>query len=172
MFKCVKIQDSGIRDLEGSTNRERRGVVEADTTYVDPSAVGVDNENSDEVLAICTYALTHGLCYVMHVRRNRFLADICNEYAHQKFSAHLKYDVWRIFWLFDTSEHSGPTKNDFFWVFRRLVRPSYVQNNKNPSKCLIKMTFLFLEVVIVFSGCLCHFFKSFNKEVLWIFVLA
>ena len=44
MFKCVKTYDSRIRDLVGSTNRERRGVAEADTTYVTPSAVGVRND--------------------------------------------------------------------------------------------------------------------------------
>ena len=29
----------------GNNNRERRGVADADTTYVDPSAVGIHNKN-------------------------------------------------------------------------------------------------------------------------------
>ena len=39
MLKCIKTHDSRVRDLVGSTNRERREVGETDTTYVDPSAV-------------------------------------------------------------------------------------------------------------------------------------
>ena len=38
------------RDLVDSTNRERRGVAEADTTYVDRSAVGVHNTNTRRVM--------------------------------------------------------------------------------------------------------------------------
>ena len=41
--------DSRVHDLAGSTNRERPGVAEADTTYVDLSAVGVHNENNDDI---------------------------------------------------------------------------------------------------------------------------
>ena len=67
MFKCVKTHDSRVRDLICSTNRERR-VAEADTTYVEPSAIGVHNENSDDIWSICTFSLTCGLYYVMHVR--------------------------------------------------------------------------------------------------------
>ena len=52
MFKCVKTHDSKVHDLVGCTRHERRGVSEADTTYVDPSAVDVHNENNDD---ICTY---------------------------------------------------------------------------------------------------------------------
>ena len=43
--KRFKTRDSWIRDLGGCTNHERRGVAEANTTYVDPSALGVHNEN-------------------------------------------------------------------------------------------------------------------------------
>ena len=46
------------------------------TTYVDPSAVGVHNEKGDDIWSICTYSLTHSLCYAMHVP-----ANICSEYA-------------------------------------------------------------------------------------------
>ena len=80
MFKCVKTDDSRERDLVGSTNHERRGVAEAYTTYVDPSADGVHNENSDGIWSICTYSLT---CYTMHVRGYILLTNICNDYARQ-----------------------------------------------------------------------------------------
>ena len=83
MFKCVKTHDSRVHDLVGGTNRERRGVAKAVTTYVDPSEVGVHNENSDDIWSICTYPLPRGLCYAMHVRRYILLANICNEYARQ-----------------------------------------------------------------------------------------
>ena len=83
MLKYVKPHNSRVSDLVDSTNRERRVVAEADTTYVDQSAVGVHNENSDDIWSICTYLLTHGLCYVMHVRRYILLANICNEYARR-----------------------------------------------------------------------------------------
>ena len=72
-----------VRDLVGSTNRERRGVAEVDTKYVDPTAVGVHIENSDDICSICTYSLTSDLSYVVHVPRYILLADICNEYARQ-----------------------------------------------------------------------------------------
>ena len=86
MFTCVKSNDSRVHDLVGSTNRERRGVAEADTTYVDLSAVGVHNKNSDDIWSIRTRSLTRGLCYTVHVRRYILLANIC------KSSSHLKYD--------------------------------------------------------------------------------
>ena len=60
MFKCAKIHDSRVRDLICSTNRKRRGVAEADTAYVDPSAVGVHKGNSDDIWSICTYSLNRG----------------------------------------------------------------------------------------------------------------
>ena len=44
MFECVRTQYSRARGLVGSTNRKRRVVTEADTTYVDPSAVCVHNQ--------------------------------------------------------------------------------------------------------------------------------
>ena len=83
MFKCVKTHDLRVRDLVGSTNREERGVAEDDTTYVDPSEVGVQNENSDEIWSICTYSFTLGLYRAVHVRKYIMLANICNEYAGQ-----------------------------------------------------------------------------------------
>ena len=46
-------------------------VAEADTIYVDPSAVGVHNGNSDNISSICTYSLTRGLCYAMHAWTSR-----------------------------------------------------------------------------------------------------
>ena len=52
---------------------------------------GVHNGNSDDILSICTYSLTLGLCYTMHVRRYILLANICNEYARGS-PAYLKYD--------------------------------------------------------------------------------
>ena len=86
-----KAHDSRARDLVGSTNREIRGVAEADTTYVDPFAVGVHNENSDDIWSLCTYSITRGLCYTMHVRRHILLANICNEYARH----------WQVFSTFE-----------------------------------------------------------------------
>ena len=83
MFKCFKTHDSRVRDLVDSTNRERRGVADADITYLDPSAVGIHKENIDDTWSICTYSLTRGLCYVMHVPRNILLANISKEYARQ-----------------------------------------------------------------------------------------
>ena len=71
--------DSNVFDFVGSTNHERRGVGEADTTYVDPSAVGVPDENSDDILFICTFSLTRGLCYAMQVGRYILLANSCYE---------------------------------------------------------------------------------------------
>ena len=52
--------NSRIRDLVGSTNRERQGVVEADTTYVDPSTVGVHNGTNYD------YLFAHILILVCH----------------------------------------------------------------------------------------------------------
>ena len=90
--KCVKTHDARVHGLVGSTNRERRGVAEADTTYADLSAVCVHKENSDDVCSVCTYSLTRGLCYAMHMRKNILLANICTEYARHS-SVHLKYDL-------------------------------------------------------------------------------
>ena len=67
MLICVKTYDSRIRYFVGSTNREQRGIAVADTTYVDPSAVGV-HKNTYDIWSICNYSLTRGLCYAMHVR--------------------------------------------------------------------------------------------------------
>ena len=58
-------------------------VSETDTTYLDPSAVGVHNDNTDDICSICTYSLTHGLGYALHVQRYILLANICNDYACQ-----------------------------------------------------------------------------------------
>ena len=58
MLKCVKTHDSRVSDLVGSTNREKRGVSEADAIYIDSSAVSVRN---------FLYLFTHMwfmLCYV------------------------------------------------------------------------------------------------------------
>ena len=66
MFKSVKTYDSRLRDLVGSTNRERRKVREDDTT--DPSEVGLHNENIYDIWSICTDSLTRVLCITMHVR--------------------------------------------------------------------------------------------------------
>ena len=75
MFRYVKIHDSRVRGLVGSTNREERGVSEADSTYVDSSAVGVHSVNSD---AICTYS------HVVYVMACMCLPDnICSEHARQ-----------------------------------------------------------------------------------------
>ena len=63
----VKTHDSMVHDLITSTNSDRRGLFEADTTYVQPSVVGVHNENSDDIWSICTYSLKHGLYYALHV---------------------------------------------------------------------------------------------------------
>ena len=57
MFKCVKTHDYRVRDLLGSTNRGRQRVAEADTTSIDPSAVGVQRENSDDIWSL--YLFTH-----------------------------------------------------------------------------------------------------------------
>ena len=83
MFKCVKTHDSRVRDLVGSTNHERRGVVQPDATYVDPSPVGVHNENGDDIWFICVYSLTRGLFNAMHMRIYILLANICYKYASQ-----------------------------------------------------------------------------------------
>ena len=83
MFKYVKTHDSSVRDLVASTNRERRGVAEGDTTYVGPSMIGVHNENSEDIWSIFTYSLTRGLYDAMHLRKHIMLANICNEYARQ-----------------------------------------------------------------------------------------
>ena len=69
MFKNVKTHDYRERDLVGSTSRERRGYALAGTTYINPFAVCVHNENSDDIWSICTYLLTHGFCYAIHVLR-------------------------------------------------------------------------------------------------------
>ena len=82
VFKCVKTHDSRLRDLVGNTIRERQRVSNADTKYVDPSVLGVHNENSDDIWSICTCSLTHAICYAMHGRRYILLADICSEYAN------------------------------------------------------------------------------------------
>ena len=70
MLKCDKTHDSGISYLVGSSNFERRGV--ADTSYADPSPVGAHTESR----STCTYSLTRGLCYAMHVRRYIMIAMI------------------------------------------------------------------------------------------------
>ena len=69
MFKCVKIHEYRVRDLFGSTNCKRRGVAKTYDTYIDPSAVGVHNENSDEIWSIYTCSLTRSSCYAIYVRR-------------------------------------------------------------------------------------------------------
>ena len=61
MFKCVKAHDSRVHDLVGSTNRERRGVVEVNTTYVNPSAVGVHKKNINDIW-VYLYLFTHNNC--------------------------------------------------------------------------------------------------------------
>ena len=95
-FKCVKTHDSRVRDLVSSTNRERRGVDEADKTYVDPSAVGVHNENSDDIWGFCICSLMRGLCYAMHVRRYILLANICSDYTHLLIA----FSAWVFLFLF------------------------------------------------------------------------
>ena len=50
---------------------------------LDPSAVGVHNENSAEFWSTCTYLLKNALCYALHLRRNVLLANVRNEYASQ-----------------------------------------------------------------------------------------
>ena len=87
MFKCVKTFDSRVRGLVGSINRERRGVAETDITYVEPSAVGIHNENSNDIWSIYTYSLTHGLCYDELVQRlSCYLTFAVNMYV-KVFSA-------------------------------------------------------------------------------------
>ena len=95
MFECVNTHDSRlrVRDLVGSTNRERRGNANVDTTNVDPSAVGVYIENSDDIWSICTYPLTFGLCYAMLVRRYILLAIYLQWICTSKSSSHLKCDL-------------------------------------------------------------------------------
>ena len=44
-------------------------MAETNSTYVDPSAVSVHNENSDDIWSTYAYSLSRGLCYAMHVRR-------------------------------------------------------------------------------------------------------
>ena len=165
MFKCVKTHDSGVCDSAGSTNLERRGVSESDTTYVDPSKVGVHNENSDDIWSICTYSFTGDLFYAPHVQRYILLLIFAMNMEVKVFST---FDIWPF------TEYSGylvpahivnPPKKNFF--FRRFVRPNDVGNNKNPSKGLIKMVLNHLSWLSLY-----HFFKSFNKEILWILVLA
>ena len=80
---CLKTHDSRVHAFVVSTKRKRQGVSEADTTNVDRSAIGVHNKNSDDSWSICTYSLTRGLCYALHVQRYILLANICNVYARQ-----------------------------------------------------------------------------------------
>ena len=81
MFKPIT-QECMYVILSGTTNRERRGVSEADTTYVDPS-VGVYKENSDATWFICTNSLTRSLYYDVHVPRYILLSNIWKECARQ-----------------------------------------------------------------------------------------
>ena len=95
----------------------------ADTTYADPSAVCVHNENSDDIWSIYTYSLTCGL-YAMHVRWYILLAYICDVYACQNLQHIWSMTFYWIFWLFGTSD-----KRTYPIFFRHLVRPNYMQNN-------------------------------------------
>ena len=71
MFKCVKIHDSRVRALVGSTNREKREVDEADT----PSADGVNNGNSGAIWSICTYSCTHAWFMLYHASAEVYFAS-------------------------------------------------------------------------------------------------
>ena len=72
-----------MRDLVGSTNRERRGDAEANTTYAEPSAISVHNENSDDIRSIFAYSLALVCWYAIYVQRYPLLPNVCNKYARE-----------------------------------------------------------------------------------------
>ena len=83
-----------------------------------PSAVGVHNENSDDIRSIWTYSLTRGLRYAMHARRYILLANICNEYAFQSLQHIWNMTFYWIFLLFGNGESTEPGKKVlFFFLF-------------------------------------------------------
>ena len=57
-------QNPGLQQLVGTTTQERRGVAEVDTTYVDPSALDVHNENSKMMSGI-SVPLLLDVVYIM-----------------------------------------------------------------------------------------------------------
>ena len=71
MLKCVRTHKIRVRDLV-STNLERWRVSEADTAEIDPFAIGVNNEDSDD---ICTFSLTDGFYYNLYVQIYNYLAS-------------------------------------------------------------------------------------------------
>ena len=74
MLRRVKIHDSMVRDLVGSTNREKRGFAEAATTKANLLAVGKHNENSDDIL-VCLYLFTSAWLIICHVCAEIYLAS-------------------------------------------------------------------------------------------------